>query len=167
MLCSIQKGIVKRQLPFSLVKSCDDGDGSRFSISFKDHHDYELEATSLEDKHKVSLCVLLSEQMFSVAPQTRLILLSADHPARQSDNLREHIQRPSGGQHRHRRGASGKSPGRPAVTPPRRPGVLQMGEVRVSESETETFTITTGAWWVMWNSPFPPTDMRSASTRAS
>lgn len=65
MLCSIQKGIVKRQLPFSLVKSCDDGDGSRFSISFKDHHDYELEATSLEDKHKVSLRVLLSEQMFS------------------------------------------------------------------------------------------------------
>lgn len=56
VLCSIQKGIVKRQLPFSLVKSCDDGAGSRFSISFKDHHDYELEATSLEDKHKVSAC---------------------------------------------------------------------------------------------------------------
>lgn len=53
LLCSIQKGIVKRQLPFSLVKSCDDGAGSRFSISFKGHHDYELEATSLEDKHKI------------------------------------------------------------------------------------------------------------------
>lgn len=54
MLCSIQKGIIKRQLPFSIVKSCDDGAGSRFSISFKEHHDYELEATSLEDKHKVN-----------------------------------------------------------------------------------------------------------------
>ncbi|XP_030589439.1 formin-like protein 13 [Archocentrus centrarchus] len=53
MLCSIEKGIVKRQLPFSIVKSCDDGVGSRFSISFKEHHDYELEATSLEDKHKM------------------------------------------------------------------------------------------------------------------
>lgn len=54
MLCSIEKGIIKRQLAFSIVKSCDDGVGSRFSISFKGHHDYELEATSLEDKHKVT-----------------------------------------------------------------------------------------------------------------
>ena len=54
MLCSIEKGIVKRQLPFSIVKGCDDGVGSRFSISFRGHHDYELEATSLEDKHKVN-----------------------------------------------------------------------------------------------------------------
>lgn len=66
LLCSIQRGIVKRQLPFSLVKSCDDEAGSRFSISFKGHHDYELEATSLEDKHKVNLlsvcvCVCLNE----------------------------------------------------------------------------------------------------------
>ncbi|XP_054912953.1 uncharacterized protein LOC129377190 [Poeciliopsis prolifica] len=53
LLCSIERGIVKRQLPFSIVKSCDDGVGSRFSISFKGHHDYELEATSLEDKHKM------------------------------------------------------------------------------------------------------------------
>ncbi|XP_030209701.1 protein diaphanous homolog 1 isoform X3 [Gadus morhua] len=53
MVCSIEKGIVNRQLPFSRVKNCDDGAGSRFSISFRDHHDYELEATSLEDKHKM------------------------------------------------------------------------------------------------------------------
>ncbi|KAJ0064811.1 hypothetical protein NL108_015587, partial [Boleophthalmus pectinirostris] len=52
-LCSIEKGIVKRQLPFSIVKSCDDGAGSRFSISFRGHHDYELEATSMEDKYKM------------------------------------------------------------------------------------------------------------------
>ncbi|XP_061591180.1 uncharacterized protein LOC133456670 [Cololabis saira] len=54
MLCSIEKGIVKRQLPFSTVKSCDDGVGSKFTISFKGHHDYELEATSLADKHKIT-----------------------------------------------------------------------------------------------------------------
>ncbi|XP_040049664.2 uncharacterized protein LOC120829539 [Gasterosteus aculeatus] len=53
MLCSIEKGIIKRQLPFLIVKSCDDGVGSRFTISFKGHHDYELEATSLEDKNKI------------------------------------------------------------------------------------------------------------------
>ncbi|KAK5864054.1 hypothetical protein PBY51_001029 [Eleginops maclovinus] len=53
MLCSIEKGIIKRQLPFSIVKSCDDGVGSRFSISFKGYHDYELEATSVEEKHKI------------------------------------------------------------------------------------------------------------------
>ncbi|KAM9343539.1 uncharacterized protein KZ484_016015 [Pholidichthys leucotaenia] len=53
MLCSIEKGIIKRQLPFSVVKTCDDGVGSRFTISFKGHHDYELEATSREDKHKI------------------------------------------------------------------------------------------------------------------
>ncbi|KAM6924504.1 uncharacterized protein FYW49_004757 [Xenentodon cancila] len=53
MLCSIEKGIVKHQLPFSTVKSCDDGVGSKFTISFKERHDYELEATSLEEKHKI------------------------------------------------------------------------------------------------------------------
>ncbi|XP_057685848.1 formin-H isoform X2 [Corythoichthys intestinalis] len=53
MLCTIEKGIIKRQLPFAIIKSCDDGVGSRFSISFKGHHDYELEATSLDDKHKI------------------------------------------------------------------------------------------------------------------
>lgn len=52
-LCSIEKGIIKRQLAFSSVKSCDDGVGSRFSISFSGHHVYELEATSLEDKNKI------------------------------------------------------------------------------------------------------------------
>lgn len=53
MVCSIEKGIVKRQLPFLCVKSCDDGVGAKFSISFRGRHDYELEATSLEGKHKV------------------------------------------------------------------------------------------------------------------
>ncbi|XP_077565556.1 uncharacterized protein LOC144180879 [Stigmatopora nigra] len=53
MLSTIEKGIIKRQLPFTIIKSCDDGVGSRFSISFKGHHDYELEATSVGDKHKI------------------------------------------------------------------------------------------------------------------
>ncbi|XP_065817765.1 uncharacterized protein [Labrus bergylta] len=53
MLCSIEKGIIKRQLLFSNVKSCEDGAGTRFCVSFKEHHDYELEANSMEDKYKM------------------------------------------------------------------------------------------------------------------
>ncbi|KAG7472064.1 hypothetical protein MATL_G00104550 [Megalops atlanticus] len=53
MVCSIEKGIIKRQLPFSSVKSCDDGVGAKFSVSFRGRHDYELEAASLEDKQKI------------------------------------------------------------------------------------------------------------------
>ncbi|XP_061114738.1 uncharacterized protein LOC133139304 [Conger conger] len=53
LVCSIEKGIIKRQLPFSSVKSCEDGAGAKFSVSFWGRHDYELEATSLEDKQKI------------------------------------------------------------------------------------------------------------------
>ncbi|KAL1020596.1 hypothetical protein UPYG_G00002190 [Umbra pygmaea] len=53
MVCCIEKGIVKRQFQFQCVKSCDDGVGTRFCVSFREKHDYELEATSLEDKHKM------------------------------------------------------------------------------------------------------------------
>ncbi|XP_040007677.1 formin-like protein 13 [Xiphias gladius] len=72
MLCSIEKGIIKRQLPFSMVKSCDDGVGSRFSISFKGHHDYELEATSLEDKHEMMQLVnqIIYGNIYSDAAET-------------------------------------------------------------------------------------------------
>lgn len=76
LLCSIQRGIVKRQLPFSLVKSCDDGAGSRFSISFKGHHDYELEATSLEDKHKVNLLSVVCVCVFLNQAQLPIVLMS-------------------------------------------------------------------------------------------
>ncbi|XP_067096585.1 uncharacterized protein [Osmerus mordax] len=53
MMCCIEKGIIKHQLSFECVKSCEDGAGARFSISFRGHQDYELEATSLCDKHKI------------------------------------------------------------------------------------------------------------------
>ncbi|KAJ8016946.1 hypothetical protein DPEC_G00012630 [Dallia pectoralis] len=53
VVCSIEKGIVNRQLPFLSIKSCDDGPGTKFSISFRGRHDYDLEATSLEDKQKI------------------------------------------------------------------------------------------------------------------
>ncbi|KAL1250413.1 hypothetical protein QQF64_021418, partial [Cirrhinus molitorella] len=53
LLCSIEKGIVKKQLCFSDVKNCHDGPGTRFSISFRDRSDYELEAASLEDKQQI------------------------------------------------------------------------------------------------------------------
>lgn len=67
MLCSIEKGIIKRQLLFSIVKSCDEGVGSRFSISFKGYHDYELEATSVEEKNKVMyICGISKEPVICV-----------------------------------------------------------------------------------------------------
>lgn len=53
LMCSIEKGIVKRQLLFSDVKNCHEATGTRFSISFRGRTDYELEAASLEDKQKV------------------------------------------------------------------------------------------------------------------
>jgi len=53
LICSIEKGIVKRQLLFSDVKNCHEATGTRFSISFRGRSDYELEAASLEDKQKV------------------------------------------------------------------------------------------------------------------
>ncbi|XP_054465140.1 uncharacterized protein LOC129099788 [Anoplopoma fimbria] len=72
-LCSIEKGIIKRELPFPNVKSCDDGVGSRFTISFKEHHDYELEATSLEDKHKMMQLVnqIIYGNIYSDNTETR------------------------------------------------------------------------------------------------
>lgn len=55
MVCSIEKGIVKRQFPFADIKNCHDAAGTRFTVLFRDHHDYELEAMSPQDKQKVSL----------------------------------------------------------------------------------------------------------------
>lgn len=57
LMCSIEKGIVKRQLLFSDVKNCHEATGTRFSISFRGRPDYELEAASLEDKQKIMLLV--------------------------------------------------------------------------------------------------------------
>uniref|UniRef100_A0AAR2K700 FH2 domain-containing protein n=1 Tax=Pygocentrus nattereri TaxID=42514 RepID=A0AAR2K700_PYGNA len=53
MVCSIVKGIVKRQFPFMEVTNCHDAAGTKFSVSFKGRHDYELEAMSPEDKQKI------------------------------------------------------------------------------------------------------------------
>ncbi|XP_067410730.1 uncharacterized protein [Emydura macquarii macquarii] len=51
---NIEKGIIKKQFPFSQVKSCEDSEERRFSITFHGRPDYELEAISLEDKRKIS-----------------------------------------------------------------------------------------------------------------
>ncbi|KAM9445963.1 uncharacterized protein Hap1MRO34_024664 [Clarias gariepinus] len=53
LLCSIEKGIVKRQFPFATIKNCHDAAGTRFTVSFKNHHEYELEAMSPQDKQKM------------------------------------------------------------------------------------------------------------------
>ncbi|XP_059836448.1 protein diaphanous homolog 3 isoform X3 [Hypanus sabinus] len=53
MLCNIEKGMIKKQFPFKSIKSCEHIEGEKFSISFLIHHDYELEATSAEDRIKI------------------------------------------------------------------------------------------------------------------
>lgn len=52
---NIEKGIIKKQFPFSQVKGCEDTERRRFSIAFHGRQDYELEAVSLDDKRKVNL----------------------------------------------------------------------------------------------------------------
>ncbi|XP_071429254.1 uncharacterized protein [Pithys albifrons albifrons] len=50
---NIEKGIIKKQFPFSQVKGCEDTERRRFSIVFHGRQDYELEAVSLDDKRKI------------------------------------------------------------------------------------------------------------------
>uniref|UniRef100_A0A7N4PNI7 Uncharacterized protein n=1 Tax=Sarcophilus harrisii TaxID=9305 RepID=A0A7N4PNI7_SARHA len=50
---NIENGIIRKQFPFSQIKSWEDGEGTRFNIAFHGRQDYELEATSLEDKRKL------------------------------------------------------------------------------------------------------------------
>ncbi|KFU90415.1 hypothetical protein M959_06545, partial [Chaetura pelagica] len=50
---NIEKGIIKKQFPFSQVKACEDTERRRFSIVFHGRQDYELEAVSLDDKRKI------------------------------------------------------------------------------------------------------------------
>ncbi|XP_060088954.1 formin-F-like [Heteronotia binoei] len=54
---NIEKGIIKKQFPFSQVKSCAFSEGKRFRIGFHEHQDYELEAASMEEKNKITRLV--------------------------------------------------------------------------------------------------------------
>uniref|UniRef100_UPI00398F83EE uncharacterized protein n=1 Tax=Pristiophorus japonicus TaxID=55135 RepID=UPI00398F83EE len=53
ILCNIEKGIIKKQFSFKSIKSCEHTEGQKISISFLRHHDYELEASSAEDRVKI------------------------------------------------------------------------------------------------------------------
>ncbi|XP_078060786.1 uncharacterized protein LOC144486614, partial [Mustelus asterias] len=53
LLYNIEKGIIKKQFPFKSIKSCEHVEGQKISISFLGHHDYELEATSAEDRMQI------------------------------------------------------------------------------------------------------------------
>ncbi|XP_038659028.1 protein diaphanous homolog 3 [Scyliorhinus canicula] len=53
LLYNIEKGIIKKQFSFKSIKSCEHVEGQKISISFLEHHDYELEATSAEDRMKI------------------------------------------------------------------------------------------------------------------
>ncbi|XP_027703617.1 uncharacterized protein LOC114032499 [Vombatus ursinus] len=50
---NIENGIIRKQFPFSQIKYWESGEGTRFNIAFHGRRDYELEATSLEDKRKL------------------------------------------------------------------------------------------------------------------
>ncbi|XP_029470273.1 disheveled-associated activator of morphogenesis 2-like [Rhinatrema bivittatum] len=53
IIYNIEKGQLKRQFPFSQVKSTEDNEGLRFTVSFHGHSDYELEAASLGEKEQI------------------------------------------------------------------------------------------------------------------
>ncbi|XP_005162511.3 uncharacterized protein isoform X2 [Danio rerio] len=88
LLCSIEKGIVKRQLLFSDVKNCHDAPGTRFSISFRGRPDYELEAASLEDKQKITQLVnqIIYNNIYSPPENGTLDVETSNLPP---DNLKE------------------------------------------------------------------------------
>nr|XP_033819846.1 delphilin-like isoform X3 [Geotrypetes seraphini] len=50
---NIEKGQLKKQFPFSQIKSSADKEGLRFMISFYGHQNYELEAASPGDKENI------------------------------------------------------------------------------------------------------------------
>ncbi|XP_071958926.1 uncharacterized protein [Antedon mediterranea] len=56
-ICNIQKGNLNRKFNFSEVVDYESEEGLRFFINFTDHHEYEMEADSPEDKEKI--CRLL------------------------------------------------------------------------------------------------------------
>ncbi|XP_016134729.1 formin-like protein 3 [Sinocyclocheilus grahami] len=98
-LCSIEKGIVKRQLCFSEVKNCHDAPGTRFSISFRDRSDYELEAASLEDKQQIMQLVnqIIYSNIYSPLVNGSVEMESSPLPP-PPDNLKEgHIFLQRGG----------------------------------------------------------------------
>ncbi|XP_043086208.1 formin-like protein 3 isoform X2 [Puntigrus tetrazona] len=91
LLCSIEKGIVKRQLCFSEVKNCHDAPGTRFSISFRDRSDYELEAASLEDKQQIMQLVnqVIYSNIYSPLVNGNSVEKQTSHLPPTPDNLKE------------------------------------------------------------------------------
>ncbi|XP_016310071.1 formin-J-like [Sinocyclocheilus anshuiensis] len=91
LLCSIEKGIVKRQLCFSEVKNCHDAPGTRFSISFRDRSDYELEAASLEDKQQIMQLVnqVIYSNIYSPLVNGNSVEMRTSHLPPTPDNLKE------------------------------------------------------------------------------
>ncbi|XP_070575952.1 formin-J-like isoform X2 [Ptychodera flava] len=53
ILCNIQKGNLNRKFKFSQVSSYESDEGTKFYIYFVDHHEYELETDTLEEKEKI------------------------------------------------------------------------------------------------------------------
>ncbi|XP_059384383.1 uncharacterized protein LOC132118513 isoform X2 [Carassius carassius] len=91
LLCSIEKGIVKRQLCFSEVKNCHDAPGTKFSISFRDRSDYELEAASLEDKQQIMQLVnqVIFNNIYSLLENVNSVEMQNEQLPPTPGNLKE------------------------------------------------------------------------------
>ncbi|XP_072917721.1 uncharacterized protein [Hemitrygon akajei] len=87
MLCNIEKGMIKKQFPFKSIKSCEHLEGEKFSISFLIHHDYELEATSAEDRVKVMIIQLVNQIIQNNMNDVQQTNPSADSPVQKETGV--------------------------------------------------------------------------------
>ncbi|XP_069506238.1 formin-I-like [Ambystoma mexicanum] len=90
IIFNIEKGTLKKQFPFSQVKSLQDHDGVRFTIMFHGHQDYELEASSQEDKkHMMQLLKIIIHGNENPRPEKSCPAKPCIRKASQTDVLHE------------------------------------------------------------------------------
>lgn len=97
MLCNIEKGMIKKQFKFNSIQSCEHLEGQKFSISFLGHHDYELEATSSEDR--VKILQLVNQSIQSNINEAEQKQQSANNTAQKNTGIIKegHIELQKGG----------------------------------------------------------------------
>ncbi|XP_018423266.1 PREDICTED: formin-F-like [Nanorana parkeri] len=95
---NIEKGNLKKQFPFTQVKSCMDQEGLRFIIEFHGHQNYELEAASAEDKQKILriMSEILQEQRDGQASIIKSFIKKNEYSDVILDGLLELYDEPTG-----------------------------------------------------------------------
>ncbi|XP_078506603.1 disheveled-associated activator of morphogenesis 2-like [Lissotriton helveticus] len=87
---NIEKGTLKKKFPFSQVKSVEDVDGGRFTITFHGHQDYELEASSQDDKTRImQLLNIIIQGNRKSSPETCYLPKPCARRSSQADVLHE------------------------------------------------------------------------------